>query len=85
MQTRVPSWADRVKEALDAQGHTAAWLAEEIGIDRSTLSRMMRGYPDYRLTPDKAGRIAKALRIPYFWLFEDEISPQVPVTDNLAG
>jgi len=31
-----------IKRHLDAQGHSEKWLAEQIGIDRSTLNRNLK-------------------------------------------
>ena len=72
MQLTKPQWAERVEEALAAQGHTAKWLADEIGKDKSTLSRMMRSHPDYPITNDIQTEIAKTLRVPFSWLFGAE-------------
>ena len=70
MNTQVkPTWAQRVEEILEAQGRLRVWLAREIEMDFSQLSRMMAGDPRYHIKPEFRAKVARALRVPERLLF----------------
>ncbi len=79
MTTTRPRWAERVDSILHFKERNRSWLARQIGIDISQLSRMMNGIANetgtrtrYPLTqPIKEG-ICKALEIPQSELFSDD-------------
>jgi transcriptional regulator with XRE-family HTH domain len=55
-------------ETLDAQGRKARWLASEVGVSESLISKIGKGI---RLADEPlAERIAKTLGVPFSMLFE---------------
>ncbi len=85
IQTTRSQWADRVESILAAKEPpwTRAWLAKQIGMHRSQLSRLMNGQPTteggyYRLTDEIRTRIARALGVPAEMIFGELTEPTVP-------
>lgn len=50
MTKQLPKLSDQVRQAVSDCGVSQYAIAQEIGIDRSTLSRFMRGERGLRLT-----------------------------------
>lgn len=50
MAKQLPKLSDQVRQAVSDCGVSQYAIAQEIGIDRSTLSRFMRGERGLRLT-----------------------------------
>lgn len=66
---------NRVRETLDYQGRHHRWLAEQLGVDKSTLSKVLQGE-----RPMPAGwedQIAFLLQVPKSVLFFDRTSTKV--------
>lgn len=60
--------APKVRILLEAQGRRQDWLAEKVGISPSLLNRAMSG--TRTIDRDTAERIADALEVPFFVLFD---------------
>lgn len=61
--------AARIKQELDRQGIKHSWLAEQLAIDRSTLSRYVNGQSNIPRT--KHRKIAELLRVDVKDLFSE--------------
>lgn len=61
-------FATNLKAVLDEQGRRQDWLAEQIGVSESFMSRVIRGH--CVIMRDRAERAAVALGVPFFVLFE---------------
>ena len=61
-----PAWARKVDELLEAQGHTRHWLAEQMEISPSLLTKKMGG--DRPTRNSELHFIAQTLGIPVHWL-----------------
>lgn len=61
-QNPTHSVAAEVRAELGRQGHTNAWLAEQLGVSEMWVSRRLRGLT--RFTEDDLKRIGNALAIP---------------------
>lgn len=53
-------WGLKVKELLDEQNKSAAWLARETGIARSTISNWLNNPDGVIPHPDMVAKVAKA-------------------------
>jgi len=60
----------RVAEIIDFRGLRKDWVAEQLGISPSYLTRLLAG--ERRWTPDLQKRIASILGLPAAFLFEHE-------------
>lgn len=77
LETNPPEWANKVDELLEAQHKTRQWLAGEIGVSPSTLTRHLNG--SLVCSPARRGHIAQALGIPPHWLLDaDQKSSGAP-------
>jgi transcriptional regulator with XRE-family HTH domain len=53
---------------LDEQGRKRRWLAERIGVSESLISKLLAG--KHTIDQEQGERIASALGVPFFVLFE---------------
>ena len=67
---------DRLKAALAFQGRSARWLAGEIHMDETGLSKAIKGEPHRELSPTQQEAIARILGIPTTWIFRGDYSGQ---------
>lgn len=58
----------KIRDVLDAQGRRQDWLAREVGVSPATVNRWLKGYRS--VSPVHAGRVAAALGVPFFFLFD---------------
>ena len=72
MQLTTQPWAVFLKQGLVAQGHSLNWLAHQVHLSPSTLSRMFRGHPDYKMTERLMVEIAQRMQIPVEWIGFEE-------------
>lgn len=68
MKTQTTYSGMKIKPVLAAQGRMARWLAAQVGISESHLSRMMSG--ERPVPEETAQRIAAAVQVPFFVLFD---------------
>jgi transcriptional regulator with XRE-family HTH domain len=61
----------RVKEWREKKGKSQLWLAEQTGLEQSTISRIENGSSNPSV--DAIQKIAKALNIPVSFLVEEDI------------
>ena len=59
--------ATHLKAVLEHQGVPQAWLAEQIGVDGTTMNKVVKG--TRTLPPAKAKEVADLLRLPVGLLF----------------
>lgn len=70
--------ATQLERVLAEQGRKARWLAQEVGISESHLSRIVTG--ERRVSEALATRISKAIQTPLFLVFELSVeSNRLPV------
>lgn len=60
--------ANEIERLLREQGRKARWLAEQVGISESHLSRIVSG--ERRISESLAAQIAQAINAPLFLAFE---------------
>jgi transcriptional regulator with XRE-family HTH domain len=60
--------ATKLASVMDAQGRKARWLATEVGISESHLSRVLKG--ERLISEPLANKIADKLQMPLFLVFE---------------
>ena len=65
---RVMMRGSELRSVLEAQGRRKDWLAAQAGIHPSLLSHAMAGRRS--VTEDVAERMAAALQVPFFLLFD---------------
>lgn len=74
MQDQTPqTLGDRVKAVRLEHAWPQAYLAEIVGVDASTISRIETG--ETRVAVDDASRLAKALGVSFVWLV-DGVGPR---------
>jgi transcriptional regulator with XRE-family HTH domain len=59
---------DRIKPILAAQGRRQDWLAAQVGVSQTLISRLLSG--KRTVDVDTAKRIANVLQVPFFVAFE---------------
>lgn len=62
----------RLQEEIHGKGRRVSWIAEQIGVDRTTIYRYMDG--SRNITEDAAKRIAAVLEIPVEALEEERVA-----------
>ena len=72
MVTSTKTDGDRLKLLLRSQGRSSKWLAEQIGMDKTSLSKAIAGEPSRGLSPVDQVVIARILGVPVTWIFQDE-------------
>lgn len=73
MVTNTETDGDRLREALAFQGRSSKWLAAEIHMDPTSLSKAIKGVTWRELTPTHQESISRILGIPTTWIFKDGI------------
>lgn len=63
---------ERLREAIKASGLQQRWLAEQIGVHESLISKRLNGHPLYPIREEFVAAIAPYLRVPLDWLREPE-------------
>lgn len=84
----MPSFKDRLEEALEMRGMTAAELSKATGIGEGAISQYRKGA--YKASQRNLERISKALRVPIPWLMglneSDTIEGEKkPTAENDSG
>ncbi len=72
MATREQTDGDRVRALLKQRGQNARWLAKEIDLNDSQMSRALSGEEGRELTTSQKQAVAKRLDVPYEMLFKED-------------
>ncbi len=68
-----PEWKQSVKDKLTLLGRNQTWLAEQVGVDKSTISLMLRAD---QVTSSVVDDVSKVLEIPLPTVGIDEIDSE---------
>ncbi len=70
MTTDTESNGDRLRAVLEKQGRSEKWLAEQVGMSRTHLSRAINGKQGRKLTRKQEETIATVLGFPTAQVFK---------------
>ncbi len=72
MATKEQTDGDRVRALLKQRGQNARWLAREIDLNDSQMSRALSGEEGRELTTIQKQAVAQRLDVPYDMLFKED-------------